>query len=277
MVDFLQDRQIDILFCVGGDGTQRGAHLIAAEIDRRELPISVVGIPKTIDNDIKYVWRTFGYATAVTEAAMVIDCAHTEAKSIAGGVGLVKLMGREAGFIAAAASLANGQVDFALIPEVPLRLDGDRGLLAKLERRLAKHKHAVIVVAEGAGQDLLDDETGGRDASGNRRLGDIGPFLKERIASHFTERGLPIGVKYLDPSYHIRSVPANSVDSVLSDQFARLAAHAAMAGKTDLLIGYWHNQFIHVPLAVSTGATKRLSPEGDLWRAVLATTRQEKW
>lgn len=276
-VEYLVEQQIDILFCVGGDGTQRGAHQIAEEVARRQLPIAIVGIPKTIDNDIKYCERTFGFFTAVAEAEMVIDRAHTEACSVPSGVGLVKLMGREAGFIAAAATIASGEVNFALIPEVPFALEGERGLLAKLERRLAARNHAVIVVAEGAGQNLLPARESAFDASGNRKLGDIGVFLKEQIVGHFRRRELHIDVKYFDPSYHIRSCPASTVDSLLCEQFARHAAHAGMAGKTNLLIGTAHSEFIHVPLAMSIGQSKRLEPESDWWTSVTAITGQEKW
>jgi 6-phosphofructokinase 1 len=276
-VDFLQDRRIDILFCVGGDGTQRGAHEIAAEANRRKLPIAVVGIPKTIDNDIRYCRRSFGFPTAVAEAETVVHRAHTEAIGVQHGVGLVKLMGREAGFIAAAATIASGDVNFTFIPEVPFELDGPRGLLARLERRLAARQHAVIVVAEGAGQDLIPDRTEEYDASGNRKLGDIGALLKQRITEYFDERGLPVQVRYFDPSYHIRSCPANTIDSLLCEQLARHAVHAAMAGKTDVLIGLVHGEFIHVPLAVSIGQKKRLSPEDEWWTTVLAITGQDKW
>ena len=277
IVDFLQERQIDVLFCVGGDGTQRGAHKIVDEISQRRLPIAIVGIPKTIDNDIKHCYRTFGFLSAVAEAEKVIDRAHVEAKSVRNGIGLVKLMGREAGFIAAAATVASGQVNFALIPEVAFQLSGPTGFLAQLERRLAAREHAVIVVAEGAGQDLLPDHSEGCDASGNRKLGDIGEHLSGEIKRHFHTLGVPISVKYFDPSYHIRSVPANAADSLLCEQLARNAAHAAMAGKTDLLIGLWHNRFVHVPLPMMTGVKKTLSPTSDLWRSVLAMTQQEKW
>jgi 6-phosphofructokinase 1 len=276
-VDFLTREKIDILFCVGGDGTQRGAHQIAQEVARRKLPIAIVGIPKTIDNDIKFCDRTFGFFTAVAEAETVIDRAHVESKSVPNGVGLVKLMGREAGFIAAAATIASGDVNFALIPEVPVTLDGERGLLARLERRLAARHHAVIVVAEGAGQKLLPAQEAKFDASGNRKLGDVGVFLKEQIGAHFRGRGLHVDVKYFDPSYHIRSCPASTVDSLLCEQFARHAAHAGMAGKTNLLIGTMHNEFIHVPLELSIGQSKRLSPESDWWTSVTAITGQEKW
>ena len=276
-VSFLDDRDIDILFCVGGDGTQRGAHEIAAEVARRRLPIAVVGIPKTIDNDIRYCRRSFGFATAVAEAETVVHRAHTEAIGVRNGVGLVKLMGREAGFIAAAATIASGDVNFTLVPELLFELDGPKGLLAKLERRLAARQHAVIVVAEGAGQDLIPDLKEEYDASGNRKLGDIGALLKRRITEHFTNRNVPIHVRYFDPSYHIRSCPASTVDSLLCEQLARNAAHAAMAGKTDLLIGLMHMEFVHVPLAISVGQRKRLSPESEWWTTVTAITGQNKW
>ena len=276
-VQFLVDHKIDILFCVGGDGTQRGAHGMAEEIARRELPISIVGIPKTIDNDIKFCYRTFGFYSAVAEAEKVIDRAHVEAKGVFNGVGLVKLMGRQAGFIAAAATLASGEANFALVPEVPFELEGEHGFLAALERRLQAREHAVIVVAEGAGQELLKNSPDERDASGNRKLGDIGPFLKRKIVEYFANKDMPAKVKYMDPSYHIRSVPANAADSLLCEQLARHAVHAGMAGKTDMLIGLWHNHLVHVPLEVSTGVKKQLSPEGELWTAVLALTGQEKW
>ena len=276
-VDFLVKEQIDILFCIGGDGTQRGAHQISAEVARRRLPIAIVGIPKTIDNDIKYCYRTFGFYTAVAEAEKVIDCAHIEAKGVLNGVGLVKLMGREAGFIAAAATVASGEANFTLIPEEPFALEGRQGFLPALRRRLAAREHAVVVVAEGAGQDLLSAASDQCDASGDRRLGDIGLFLKQKIIDYFAKESVPVSVKYFDPSYYIRSVAANAADSLLCEQLARKAVHAGMAGKTDLLIGLWHNHLIHVPLAVSTGMKKRLSTEGELWTSVLSLTGQEKW
>ena len=277
VVDFLADKKINLLFCIGGDGTLRGAHGIAAEIARRRLPLSIVGIPKTIDNDIKFCFRTFGFFSAIAEAEKVIDRAHVEAKGALNGIGLVKLMGREAGFITAAATLASGDANVALIPEVPFELRGRRGLLPALERRLLAREHAVVVVAEGAGQDLLGESAPRCDASGNRQLADVGLFLKHEIQAYFEAQQMPVSVKYIDPSYHIRSVPANAADSLLCERLARNAVHAAMAGKTDLLIGLWHNHLIHVPLAVSTGMKKRLLPDSELWTSVLALTGQEKW
>jgi 6-phosphofructokinase 1 len=276
-VDNLCDNKINVLYCVGGDGTQRGAHAIAEEVARRKLPISIVGIPKTIDNDIEHCRRTFGFATAVAEAVTVIDRAHTEATGVMNGVSLVRLMGRDAGFIAAGATIASGDVNFTFVPEVPFKLDGPEGLLARLERRLAARQHAVIVVAEGSGQELLPDRPHEVDASGNPVLGDIGAFLKKRITQHFKGRNVPVNVRYFDPSYQIRSCAANAIDSLLCEQFARHAAHAGMAGKTDMLVGLWHGEFIHVPLSACVGRKKRLSPEDEWWSTVLAITGQENW
>jgi 6-phosphofructokinase 1 len=274
MVDYLEQQRIDMLFCVGGEGTQRGAHYLFEEVQRRSLPIAVVGIPKTIDNDILYVSRTFGFSTALEKAREVLECAHVEARGALYGIGLVKVMGRDAGFIAAGATQASQQVNFTLIPEVPFALEGENGFLNCLHRRLLERRHAVIAVAEGAGKDLLADCPEERDASGNVKRGDIGLFLRDRIGEYFKRCHLPVQMKYIDPSYIIRSVPANSDDSILCDQLARNAVHAAMAGKTDVMIGLWHEAFIHVPIALATAGKKQVSPESDLWRGVLAATGQ---
>jgi 6-phosphofructokinase 1 len=276
MVDFLVAQKIQILLCIGGDGTQQGAQKIFEEIQRRQVPIAVVGVPKTIDNDILYCERSFGFSTAVAEAARVLDCAHVESKGAPYGIGLVKLMGRESGFIAAAATLASQEVNFTLIPEVPFVLEGPGGFLAVLRRRLLDRRHAVIVVAEGAGQDLLGAPSEERDASGNLKLRDIGLYLKERITAYFAEHGPEVSLKYIDPSYIIRSVPASSEDDILCDQFARHAVHAAMAGKTGMMVGLLNGSFVHVPWELSVGRRRYVDEEGDLWAAVLAATGQPK-
>ena len=273
-LDFLERMGVNMLFCVGGDGTQRGAHGLHQEAQRRGYPLAVVGIPKTIDNDIDYVWRTFGFATAVEEAAHVIDSAHAEARSALNGVGLVKLMGRDAGFIACGATLASQEVNFTLIPEVPFDLEGECGLFNALQKRLSERRHAVIVVAEGAGQDLIGGVVPGRDPSGNPKLKDIGLFLKTRIEQYFAERDFPVTVKYFDPSYIVRSRPANKDDALLCDQFARNAVHAAMAGRTDVLIGLWYNVFVHVPIPMATASKRHVLRGGEVWSAVLAATGQ---
>jgi 6-phosphofructokinase 1 len=272
-VEFLISQKIDILFTVGGDGTQRGGNALFEEARKHGHALSVVGIPKTIDNDVRYVTRTFGYGTAVDEAVRVIDSAHTEARSVDNGVAVVKLMGRHAGFIAAAATVASQDVNFCLIPESPFALEGDGGLLAALERRLEKKNHAVVVVAEGAGQEHLG-ASGEKDASGNTKLQDIGLFLKEKFTAHFQARGIEMTLRYFDPSYQIRGRPANTEDGLLCDRMGRHAVHAAMAGKTGLVISYLNSQFVHVPIDLIASGGKRVDLDGELWRAVLSSTGQ---
>ncbi len=270
-VDNLITRGINILFTVGGDGTQRGANALYQEARKRGHALSVVGVPKTIDNDVAFVSRTFGFFSAVEEAARVLDCAHTEARSVPGGIAVVKLMGRHAGFITAGAVVASQDVNFALIPEVPFKLES---FLAALKQRMARKSHAVIAVAEGAGQDLLEADGVDRDASGNVKLKDVGPLLCERIKSYFKSEGLPVVMRYFDPSYQVRSRPANCEDALLCDLFARHAVHAAMAGKTGVVIGFLHERFIHVPIELLSTKTKRLDPASGWWRSVLAATGQ---
>lgn len=270
-VENLIQRGINMLFTVGGDGTQRGANEFYQEARRRGHALAVVGVPKTIDNDVGFVSRTFGYLTAVEEACRVLECAHNEARSVAGGISVVKLMGRHSGFITAGATVANQDVNFALIPEVPFTLDG---FLAVLKARMQRSSHAVIAVAEGAGQELIKSEATKRDASGHQKLKDIGLFLRERIEAFFQAEGMPVVLRYFDPSYQIRSRPANCEDSLLCDLFARNAVHAAMAGKTGLVIGFLHERFIHVPIELLATHAKQLDPASGWWRSVLAATGQ---
>jgi len=264
---------VNVLFTVGGDGTQRGGDALFEEARARGHALSVVGIPKTIDNDVRFVTRTFGYGTAVAEAVRVIQSAHTEARGVDNGISLVKLMGRHAGFIAAAATVASQEVNFCLVPEVPFALEGASGLLAALERRLERKAHAVVVVAEGAGQNLMEGG-GERDASGNLKLLDVGVLLKNRFNAHFKARGVEMTLRYFDPSYQIRGCPANTEDALLCDRMARHAVHAAMAGKTGLVISSLNGQFVHVPISEIVQGGKRLDLEGELWRAVLSSTGQ---
>jgi 6-phosphofructokinase 1 len=273
-VDNLIRLGVNILFTIGGDGTQRGARDLFLEAQRRAYPLAVVGIPKTIDSDIPFVSRSFGFLTAAQEAARVLERAHTEARSVQNGIAVVKLMGRHAGFLTAAATVASQDVNFALIPEVPFKLEGEQGFLAALESRIVSRSHAVIAVAEGAGQELLGDAGDTRDASGNVKLKDIGHFLVNRIDQWFRARSIPFVMRYFDPSYIVRSSPANTEDSILCDQFARHAVHAAMAGKTGLVIGYLHDCYIHVPIELLATQEKRLDPNGPMWSAVLSATGQ---
>jgi 6-phosphofructokinase 1 len=277
MVDTLVKNDVQILFCVGGDGTLKGAHAIDEEITRRGLRIAVVGVPKTIDNDVCYIDKTFGFDTAVEMARVALDGAHTEANSAYHGVGLVKVMGRDSGFIAAAATLASLEVNFCLVPEVHFDLDGPSGLFAALQRRLDERQHALIVVAEGCSRVLMTQNVA-RDASGNVNYQstdlDIGAHLRDVIVQHFKALGRPVTLKYIDPSYMIRSVPANANDSIFCDILARHAVHAGMAGKTDVVIGRWHSIFTHVPISLATASRKQIDPDSGLWLAVSETTGQ---
>lgn len=276
IVDTLMRMNINLLFCIGGDGSLRAARDIARECKQRRVAISVVGIPKTIDNDLNFVGRSFGFETAVAATSPVIQAAHIEAKGTVNGVGLVKLMGRDSGFITAYAAVANPIVNFCLVPEQPFALDGPHGLLAALERRFAVKDHAVILVAEGAGQELIKDGVQMRDASGNILKKDIGEFLKSKIYDHFKSLGKEISVKYFDPSYSIRSIPAVGADAIRCYMLARAAVHAAMAGRTACVVGDINRSetYTLVPVELAVTERQKLSLDGDLWRTVLDTTSQ---
>jgi 6-phosphofructokinase 1 len=273
MVDTLEEMSVDILFVVGGDGTLKGAAEITEELARRGLRKAVVGIPKTIDNDIMYLDKSFGFETAFAQAVQAVKSAYAEAQGAVNGIGLLKLMGRDSGFISCYAALAGNNVDFVLIPEVPFSLDGPGGFLEALRYRLAKRRGAVIIVSEGAGQELMEGGDG-TDASGNQRYGDIGLFLKDRINAFLAERKMEATLKYIDPSYIVRSVPANAADNVYCSRLAQHAVHAAMAGKTGMLVGRWHGSFVHLPLEMVIHGRRKVSPDGELWHAVLECTGQ---
>jgi len=274
MVDTLEKLNINILFCVGGDGTLQGAHAIYEEIEKRNLKISIAGIPKTVDNDISFIDRSFGFETAFAQARDILINAHYEAKGANHGVALVKLMGRDSGFIAANAALAVPDVNFVIIPEMDFDLYGPNGFLSVLKDRLARRKHALVIVAEGAGQFLFEEENDNKDKSGNRRYNDIGVFLKDKIAEVFAEDNFEVTVKYIDPSYIIRSTPANANDSKFCSQLAQNAVHASMSGHTDFVVGYWNSQFTLLPIPVATSKRKKVNLESELWWNVLESTGQ---
>ena len=270
MVDYLEELGVGILFAIGGDGTLRGAQKIGEEAWRRGLKVSVIGIPKTIDNDISFVQRTFGFETAVTAAQRATSAANVEAEAARNGIGLVKLMGRDSGFIAAYSALVNDEVNFCLVPEVPFTLNG---FLSALQRRLERRSHAVIVVAEGAGQDLMA-KSQERDASGNVKHGDIGIFLRDAITDYFKRIGLDITLKYIDPSYIIRSVPATPHDSAFCLLLGQSAVHAGLSGRTNMVVSFWNHQFTHVPISLAVSARKKIDPADALWSSVVTSTGQ---
>jgi 6-phosphofructokinase 1 len=272
LVDAMEQLHLNMLFTIGGDGTQRGALRLADEIARRGNRMAVVGIPKTIDNDLSFVERSFGFETAVSRAVESVNCAHVEARGAIDGIGIVKVMGRESGFIAAHTALATNAVNFVLIPEVSFDLDGPAGLFAAIERRLDARHHAVLLVAEGAGQRLV--ETSGQDASGNKKLGDIGVYLKDRISQYFSGKDREITLKYIDPSYLIRAAPANPTDAIYCARLGANAVHAAMSGRTACLVGMVNHRLVHVPIALASAHRNRVHPGSPLWRDVLETTGQ---
>ncbi len=273
IVETLKRMNIKILFCIGGDGTLRCAHDIVTEIERRGLNISVVCIPKTIDNDINYIDKTFGFETAVYATNSVISAAHNEAKGTPHGVGLIHVMGRDSGFIAAYATLANTHVNYCLIPEDPFSLyEGEHALLPSLEKRLRERKHAVIIVSEGAGQHLFEGESERRDKSGNVLHHNIGEFLRDKIVEWGKDINLDLSVKYFDPSYLIRSLPAHGTDAVFCEMLAQHAVHAAMGGLTDVVIGHWNDTFTHVPIPVATSSRKKIDIESGMWDSVKSVT-----
>ncbi|HPI92571.1 MAG TPA: ATP-dependent 6-phosphofructokinase [Deltaproteobacteria bacterium] len=274
MVDAIERLNMNIVFFIGGDGTLKAASSVAREALARGFRCSVIAVPKTIDNDIYFVSKTFGFDTAVEEARKVIKCAHVEAKGAPNGIGLVKVMGRDSGFIAANAALASRDANFVLVPEEDFDLDGPKGFLSTLEARLKSRGHAVIVVAEGAGQKFFRDLPEEKDASGNVRKHDIGHFLKGRLDQHFQSRGMPTNLKYLDPSYIIRSVTANASDSIFCGFLAQMAVHAGMSGKTDMLIGLWNNVYVHIPNEICMKGRKKIDTDGPLWMSVRESTGQ---
>lgn len=212
----LEEKGINMVFIIGGDGTHRGGLALLKGATAKHVKLSVACVPKTIDNDIAVIDKTFGFDTAVEEAVRPIQCAHTEARAAKGGIGLVKLMGRSAGFIALFASMASRDVNVTLLPEAPWRLSK---LMQYLEQRLDGRGHCLIVVAEGAESIEQKEEkaaaaasgaTGSvrKDDSGNVLFDDIGLYLKDKIEKHFKTISKPCTIKYIDPSYIIRCVRA---------------------------------------------------------------------
>jgi 6-phosphofructokinase 1 len=286
LIETIQTYQLNQLYCIGGDGTMRGATALARALKARNVEVSVVGVPKTIDNDIPYVERTFGFDTAIAISVEAVRAARAEASSGLRGVGLVKLMGRHAGFIAANTAISSREVDVVLVPEMPFTLgelsaDVDApevGLLPYIRDVLKERGEAVIVVAEGVGQGQGHQPslsaTRGYDASGNSKLGDVGLALKRHLKSAFTAAGEPINLKYIDPSYMIRATPVSSADAIYCGQLAEDAVHAAMAGFTETLIGLWGGVGVLVPFSCLQRHEKRINLDGALWRNVLDATGQ---
>jgi len=258
-------------FVLGGDGTHAGAMQSFKAMTEINHECAVVGVPKTIDNDISLLDRTFGFDTACEHARQAIDSAYVEATTNANCIGLVKLMGRHCGWIAATAALAAGHVDICLIPEMNISLPK---LLDHIRDVMQRKKHMVIVVAEGCGDTIISSE-GGTDAGGNKVLADVGPYLKDQITSHFKQQKIPVAIKYIDPTYMIRAVPANAFDSIYCAVLAQMAVHSAMAGYTGITVGKVDERFVALPIHSIVGkGAKKVFLSGFTYQRLVAMTRQ---
>ncbi|CAL9773307.1 ATP-dependent 6-phosphofructokinase 5, chloroplastic-like [Musa acuminata AAA Group] len=273
IVDSIQAKAIDMLFVLGGNGTHAGANAIHDECRKRKMKVSVVGVPKTIDNDIQLMDKTFGFDTAVEEAQRAINSAYIEAQSAYHGIGLVKLMGRSSGFIAMHASLSSGQIDICLIPEVPFKLEGPNGLLQHLEHLIKTKGKAVVCVAEGAGQELLQ-KSAALDASGNVVLGDIGVHIQQQIKRHFKNIGVPADVKYIDPTYMVRACRANASDAILCTVLGQNAVHGAFAGFSGITTGICNIHYVYLPIPEVIRSPRRVDPNSRMWHRCLTSTGQ---
>ncbi|XP_041001486.1 ATP-dependent 6-phosphofructokinase 5, chloroplastic-like [Juglans microcarpa x Juglans regia] len=273
IVDSMEERGINMLFVLGGNGTHAGANAIHNECRKRQMRVAVVGVPKTIDNDILLMDKTFGFDTAVEEAQRAINSAYIEAHSAYHGVGIVKLMGRSSGFIAMHASLASGQIDICLIPELHFNLHGPHGVLRHLKYLIETKGSAVICVAEGAGQDFLQ-KTNAKDASGNTVLGDIGVHIQQEIKKHFKGIGVPVDVKYIDPTYMIRCGRANASDGILCTVLGQNAVHGAFAGYSGITVGICNTHYVYLPIPEVISYPRLVDPNSRMWHRCLTSTGQ---
>jgi 6-phosphofructokinase 1 len=264
---------LNMVFVVGGNGGNAAAHAIAEECQAQGVVCSVIGVPKSIDNDILLVDRCFGFESAVEEAQRALLAAKVEASSAHNGLGLVKLMGRQSGFIAMQSSMSSGVVDVCLIPEIKFEM---RKLCEYIAKVFEKKGHCVVCVAEGAGQDILDSEgsKGTTDASGNPILSDIGVYLKSELKRYFKEHKTDADIKYIDPSYMIRSVPTISNDRIYCAVLAQSAVHAAFAGFTDATVAMVNTHYVYLPISTVIQAPRLVNPKGRRWNRLITANGQ---
>lgn len=272
----IKSKGVNQIYIIGGDGTLRGASAIHDYVKQKKLEISVISLPKTIDNDIPIIDRSFGYQTSVEEALKAINSAETEAMSAEYGIGLVKLMGRAAGHIALEACLSQRSVNVLLIPEIKFELYGPKGFLEYVYRRLLNKHHCVIVVAEGASEAVLDADFPdlGVDPSGNKILPDIGTFIKSKIVKYCADKGLESTLKYIDPTYMIRTTASNAFDTQICAQLAYNSVHGAMSGFSGFCTGLVHNRCCYIPIDMLKQGNRRIKPKSRKWQRLLAATGQ---
>ncbi|KAL4422989.1 hypothetical protein ABPG77_005469 [Micractinium sp. CCAP 211/92] len=258
---------INQLYVIGGNGGNAAAHAIAKECREQGVVCNVVGVPKSIDNDIQLIDRCFGFDTAVEEAQRSLISARVEARS-SGGISVVKLMGRQSGFIAMNASMASGVVDVCLIPEIRFDLEKLCDFVATI---MARKDYCVVCVAEGAGQDIMDSSgPKGTDASGNPILQDIGVFLRDV----FKKRFKGVDVKYIDPSYMIRSIPTITTDRIYCKVLGQGAVHGAFAGYTDFTVGLVNTHYVFLPTTTIIQFPRTVDPRGRQWNRLKTAINQ---
>ena len=274
ILDYIVKRGINQVYVIGGDGTHKGILGLAKLVKARSLRIALVGVPKTIDNDIKIIDYSFGFSSAVQAAVSAVNSANVEAKCVKNGIGMVKLMGRDVGHIAMNASLASRDVNICLVPEFKFDLNGEKGLLSYIfEERLRNHGHCVIVVAEGAALGVNDMKLV-KEGEDPRNV-DIGLLLKEKILEFNNKNNFGATLKYIDPSYMVRTVPANSADRQFCSVLAQNAVHGAMAGFTNFTSGIIKGVSVNLPIElVANGVKNKLAYEDRSWQRLLASTGQ---
>jgi len=235
--------RIGAVICVGGDGTLRASHEIA------RMGVNVVGVPKTIDNDIQATDVTFGFHTAVQIVTDAIDRLHSTAESH-NRIMILETMGRNTGWIALSAGLAGG-ADLILIPERPFSYDK---ICAMLTERHKRKSFSIVVVAEGAypeGGEAVN--IGALDAFGRPRLGGIGFEL-----AHEIEMRTSIEARVTVLGYVQRGGTPVAFDRILATRFGVAAVEAVAAGKFDHFIALRGEELVAVPIADGVGQCKQV-------------------
>ena len=263
IVDSIAHRGISHLYAIGGNGTQKGLFEINKEIKKRGLCVSVVGIPKTIDNDLCIIDKSFGFDTSVQEAQRAIQAAKVEIEAFNNAVGIVKVMGRNSGFIAMYSSLASKDVDCCLIPEIPFDIEYDHGVLHYIKECLHKKDKILIVVSEGAGQHYINDPV-------NKNLNDFGIWLCEVVRSNVPN----VCIKYIDPTYTIRAITPNASDSIYCTILAQSAVHGAFCGYTNFIVGPVNGKHAYIPLQMAIHETNTVSEDDRMWFRLISANGQ---
>jgi ATP-dependent phosphofructokinase / diphosphate-dependent phosphofructokinase len=250
VMDNFRRLHFDALVAVGGDGSLDIAHRFAA----KGMP--VVGVPKTIDNDMGGTVITFGFDTAVSISTEAIDRLHSTAKSH-DRVMVVEVMGRNAGFIAINSGIS-GNADVILIPEIPF--DIDKVCEALMENELRGHKYAIVVVAEGAVPRGGSVITKGGPELGRQHvvLGGMAEHVAKEISQRTGKDSRSLVLGHLQ-----RGGSPTTFDRLLSLRFGAAAVRAIEEGKFDHMVALHSPDIVCVPLEEALGERKRVRVDGD--------------